>query len=82
MSIRKKLRLRAETELHGMIEQLENHALAVCGDTPVEPKDLCRLVIGGKTQTTLNRVIGKMADQHEEQIVRDLEVPQAPDENF
>jgi len=82
MSIRKKLRLRAETELHGMIEQLEGKALEVCGDSPVEPKDLCRLVIGGKTQTTLNKVIGKMADQYEEEIIDGLEPPHRPIENY
>jgi len=72
MSIRKKLRLRAETELQSMIEQLEAHALQICGDSPVEPKELCRLVIGGRMQTVLNKVIGKMADKMEEEIVRDL----------
>jgi len=81
MSIRKKLRLHAEQELHEMIMKLEGHALAVCADSPVEPKDLCRLVIGGKTQTTLNRVIGKIADRYEENYMAQLDVL-PPDENY
>ena len=75
MSIRAKLRLRAEVELHSMIEQLEGKALEICGDTVVDIKDLCRLVIGGRTQSVLNKVIGQLADQAEDQLMSDLAMP-------
>ena len=73
MGIRKKLRRASEQELQEMIEKLEGRALEICGDTPVDHKDLCRLVIGGRTQSTLNRVISKMADRKESSIVAYLD---------
>jgi hypothetical protein len=82
MSIRKKLRMSAEMELHTMIEKLEGEALKICGDTPVDHKDLCRLVIGGRTQSVLNRVIGKMADRYEAMVIDRLEDEMPADENF
>jgi len=82
MGIRKKLRERAEMELHVMIEKLEKHALDICSDMPVEPKELCRLVCGGRTQALLTKVQGKMADRYESSLLARLDDELPADENF
>jgi len=82
MSIRKQLRLQAESELHEMIEKLQSEAVDICKDTPVDIKDLCRLVIGGRTQSVLNRVIGLIADRKEASVLAYLEDQSPSPENY
>ena len=82
MSIRKQLRLQAETELHEMITQLSESADTVCKDTPIGRNDLCRLVIGGRTQSVLNRCIGEIADRKEASVLAYLEDQSPSPENY
>ena len=76
MSIRAKLREAAEAELQQMIEKLEGHCLQITGDYPIEPGELCRLLSTGRNKTLMKKVVGKMADQAENQLVAQMTPPE------
>ena len=74
MTIRKKLRDAAEIQIMDMVEKLEQRAIEICGETPVQPQELARLVASGKnTKTLMNKLQTKIADEAENEIVRQLE---------
>jgi hypothetical protein len=72
MTIRAKLRAKAEEELVGMLMRLEAEALQICGDSPVEPQELSRMLSTPNNKTLTARVVTRMADQAEVRLIASL----------
>ena len=79
MSIRARLRVAALDQINEMVEQLEARALEICGDTPIEPRELCRLVSSNRSSTLTSKLQSKLADKAEQQIIADL-TPAEPEQ--
>lgn len=83
MTIRKKLRAAAELQIQDMIEKLEQRAIEVCGDTAIDPKELCRLVSNpSHSKSLMEKLKTKIADQAENEIIKQLGVGESPMEEF
>ena len=72
MSLRKQLRIRAETRLHNLIDEVQLSVQEICKGDAVEWTEVMRLALGGRTQALLNKVIGDMANAQEAQLLLKL----------
>jgi hypothetical protein len=82
MNIRARLKQNAEVQLQSLVEKLERHAINLCGDLPIEPKELCRMVCSERTTVLTRKLTSRMAQEAEKQMVADYEDRHRPHEDY
>jgi hypothetical protein len=69
LSMRQQMRNKSESQLNHLSEVAYNAVNAAIGPQPFSPVELMRLCVGGQTKTLRDRLIGKLADKAEAEVM-------------